>query len=128
MIWVDIYEDISIWWERSMKYLKKVQRFSARSGNHRSQTFMIGSWCECLSYKASEHLSVAELFCNLRLPKLHRSMECLWDIIKPCWTWWDHNCHYFWVLCFRDYRFSLNRAPSWSVEMTPYELWHGYKP
>ena len=31
-------------------------------------------------------------------------------------------------LCFRDDPFTLNRAPSKSVEMTPYELWFGNKP
>ena len=31
-------------------------------------------------------------------------------------------------LSFRDYRFYTETAPSRSVEMTPYELWHGIKP
>ena len=31
-------------------------------------------------------------------------------------------------LCIRAATFTLNRAPSKSVEMTPYELWFGKKP
>ena len=53
------------------------------------------------------------------------------DVSKPCWIndeikYW---CHYIFV----DYAlvttaFTLNRASSWSDEMTSYKLWHGYKP
>ena len=31
-------------------------------------------------------------------------------------------------LCFREAAFTLNRAPSKSIETTPYELWFGKKP
>ena len=31
-------------------------------------------------------------------------------------------------LCFREATFTLNRAPSKSIETTPYELWFGKKP
>ena len=34
----------------------------------------------------------------------------------------------FWVYALETAAFTLNRAPSKSVEMTPYELWFGKKP
>ena len=34
----------------------------------------------------------------------------------------------FWVCALETAAFTLNRAPSKSVEMTPYELWFGKKP
>jgi hypothetical protein len=34
----------------------------------------------------------------------------------------------FWGYALETVAFTLNRAPSKSVEMTPYELWNGKKP
>ena len=34
----------------------------------------------------------------------------------------------FWAYALETAAFTLNRAPSKSVEMTPYELWFGKKP
>ena len=46
-----------------------------------------------------------------------RSMMSLTDL--PLW---------FWGYALETAAFTLNRAPSKSVEMTPYELWFGKKP
>jgi hypothetical protein len=34
----------------------------------------------------------------------------------------------FWGYALETIAFTLNRAPSKSIEMTPYELWNGKKP
>jgi hypothetical protein len=40
----------------------------------------------------------------------------------------SHLSILFWGYALETVAFILNRAPSKSVETTPYELWHGMKP
>jgi hypothetical protein len=72
---------------------------------------------EYLSYKFSKHLRVKGIIPQTCIViKHHMSMEFLMDVIKPCLTWldqwWNKTTNIICGLCFRDYRFSLNRVPS----------------
>ena len=55
--------------------------------------------------------------CNCTLLDMVRSMMSLTDLLLS-----------FWGYALETSAFTLNRAPSKSVEMTPYELWFGKKP
>ena len=63
-----------------------------------------------------QHNGVSER-CNRTLLDMVRSMMSLTDLRLS-----------FWGYALKTITFSLNRAPSKSVEMTPYELWFGNKP
>jgi hypothetical protein len=72
---------------------------------------------EYLSYKFSKHLRVKGIVPQTCIViKHHMSMEFSMDVIKCCLTWldqwWNKTANIICGLCFRDYRFSLNRAPS----------------
>ena len=54
---------------------------------------------------------------NRTLLDMVRSMMCLTDLPLS-----------FWGYALETTAFTLNRAPSKSIEMTPYELWFGKKP
>ena len=55
--------------------------------------------------------------CNRTLLDMVQSMMSLTDLPLP-----------FWGYALETAAFTLNRAPSKSFEMTPYELWFGKKP
>ena len=63
-----------------------------------------------------QHNGVSE-HCNHTLLDMVRSMMSLTDLPLS-----------FWGYALETAAFMLNRAPSKSVEMTPYELWFGKKP
>ena len=63
-----------------------------------------------------QHYGVSER-CNRTLLDMVRSMMSLTDLPLS-----------FWGYALETAAFTLNRAPSKSVDMTPYELWFGKKP
>jgi hypothetical protein len=78
-----IYMDISIWWERSMKYLKGFKEFQHEVEIHRNKKIKY-LWLdhkgEYLSYEFSKHLRVEELFHKLASPET--SQEC--EVFERC--------------------------------------------
>ena len=62
-----------------------------------------------------QHNGVSER-CNRTLLEMVRSMMSLTDFTLS-----------FWGYALETAAFSLNRAPSKSIETTPYELWYGKK-
>jgi hypothetical protein len=87
-----------------------------------------------LSYKCSKHLKVEELFHRLVFPEtpleygvFERWNQTLFDIVGSKVSYIKLPL-YFKDKVLETTAFTLKRAPSWSVEMTPYDLWHGIKP
>ena len=66
--------------------------------------------------RTPQHNSVSERH-NRTLLDIVQSMMCLTDLPLS-----------FWGYALETAAFTLNRAPSKSVDMTPYELWFGKKP
>ena len=64
-------------------------------------------------------------------PQHNGVSEChsrtLFDIVQPMMSLTDLPLS-FWGYALETTTFKLNRAPSKSVETTPYELWFGKKP
>ena len=76
----------------------------------------------------------AEYFCNSRHLQHHSVMVCLnvinrtlLDMVRSMMSLTDLSLS-FWGYALEIAAFTLNRAPSKSVETTPYELWFGKKP
>ena len=56
-----------------------------------------------------------------------RRNRALLDMVRPMMSLTDLPLS-FWGYAFEIVAFTLSRAPSKSVETTPYELWFGKKP
>ena len=57
-----------------------------------------------------------------------RYNRTLLDIVQSMMSLTDLTLSFFWGYALDTATFTLNRAPSKSVDMTPYELWFGKKP
>ena len=89
---------------------------------------------EYLSYEFGLHLKEHGIVSQLMLPRTpqcngvseHHSRTLL-DIVRSMMSLTDLPLS-FWGYALETAAFTLNRAPSKSVETTPYELWFGKKP
>ena len=133
MIWLGM--GISTWWNTSLKHLKRFKEFQSEVDNHRKQenksfydmiaevkylSYEFGlqlKQCEIVSLLTPpgtpQHNGVSERH-NRTLLNIVQSMMSLTNLSLSCWDY-----------ALEIAAFTLNRAPSKSVETTPYELWFG---
>ena len=89
---------------------------------------------EYLSYEFGLHLKQCRIVSQLtppRTPQRNGVSECrnrtLLDMVQSMMSLTDLPLS-FWGYALETAAYTLNRAPSKSVETTPYELWFGKKP
>src|SRR5215216_5719458 len=89
---------------------------------------------EYLSYEFGMHLKKCGILSQFTLPETpqrngvsERCNRTLLDMVRSMMSLTDLPLS-FWGYALETAVFTLNRAPSKSVEMTPYELWFGKKP
>ena len=89
---------------------------------------------EYLSYEFGLHLKQCEIVSQLTPPGtpqrngVSKCCNCtLLDMVRSMMSLTDLPLS-FWSYALETTAFTLNRAPSKSVEVTPYELWFGKKP
>ena len=87
-----------------------------------------------MSYEFSLHLKQCGIVSKLTPPGtpqrygvFERRNRTLLDIVQPMMSLIGLPLS-FWCYALETVAFTLNRAPSKSVETTPYELWFGKKP
>jgi hypothetical protein len=87
-----------------------------------------------LSYDFLTHLKASGIVSQLTLPGTpqrngvpERQNQTLLDMVRSMMSLTDLSLS-FWGSTLETAAFTLNRAPSKSVETTPYELWFGAKP
>jgi hypothetical protein len=78
-----------------------------------------------LSYDFLTHLKASGIFSQLTPPEYHSAMALL-DMVRSMMSLTDLPLS-FWGYELETAAFTLNRAPSKSVETTLYELWFGAK-
>ena len=105
--------------------------------NHRNRKIKFlrsGRGGEYLSYEFSTHMKYCGIVSQLtpaRTPQRNgvskRRNRTLLDMVRSMMSLTDLPLS-FWGYALETATFTLNRAPSKSVEKTPYELWFGNKP
>ena len=87
-----------------------------------------------MSYEFGLHLKQCGIVSQLKPPRtpqryvvFERRNHTLLDIVRSMMSLTDLPL-LFWGYALETVAFTLNRVPSKSVEMTPYELWFGKKP
>ena len=131
MIWANM--GISTWWNISLKHLKSSKNFRVKWKNHRNKKikFLWSNRGEYLSYEFGLHLKQCGIVSQLTPPETpqrngvseHRNRTLL-DMGRSMMSLTDLPLS-FWGYALETDAFTLNRAPSKSVETTPYELLFG---
>ena len=112
-------------------------KFQSEVGNHRNKQIKFlrsGYGGDYLSYEFGVHLKQCGIVSQLTphgTPQRNCVSECrnctLLDMVRSMMSLTDLPLS-FWGYALETAAFTLNRAPSKSVETTPYELWFGKKP
>jgi transposase InsO family protein len=115
----------------------KFKEFQSEVENHLNKKIKFlrsDRGCEYLSYEFGTHLKTCGIVPQLMPPRIpqrngvsERRNHTLLDSVRSMMSLTDLPVT-FWGYALETVAFILNRAPSKSVEMTPYELWHGKKP
>src|SRR5215216_2248357 len=116
---------------------EKFKEFQSEVENHRNKKIkFLRSDCggKYLSYEFGLHLEQCEIVSLLTPPGTpqhngvsERRNHTLLDMVRSKMSLTDLPLS-FWGYALETTAFTLNRAPSKSAEMTPYELWFGKKP
>ena len=135
MIWADM--GISTQWNISLKHFKSFKEFQSEVENHRNKKIKFlrsDRGGEYLSYEFGLHLKQCGIVSQLTPPGTpqrngvsERRNRTLLDMVRSMMSLTDWPLS-FWGYALETVAFTLNRAPSKSVETTPYELWFGKKP
>ena len=117
--------------------LEKFKEFQSEVENHRNKKIKFlrsDRGGEYLSYEFGLHLKQCGIVSELTPPRtpqrngVARRRNCtLLDMVRSMMSLTDLQLS-FWGYALETAAFMLNRAPSKSVETTPYELWFGKKP
>src|SRR6266496_3431159 len=115
----------------------KFKEFQSEVENHRNKKIKFlrsDRGGEYLSYEFGLHLKQCGIVSQLTppgTPQRNGVSECrnrtLIDMVRSMMSLTNLPLS-FWDYALETTAFTLNRAPSKSVEMTPYELWFGDKP
>ena len=116
--------------------MKSSKEFQSEVENHRNKKIFYDMIAEVeyLSYEFGLHLKHYRIVSQLMPPGTpqrngvseHRNRTLL-DMLRSMMSLTDLPLS-FWGYALEAAAFTLNRAPSKSVETTPYELWFGNKP
>ena len=116
---------------------EKFKEFQCEVENHRNKKIKFlrsDRGGEYLSYEFGLHLKQCGIVSQLTPPGtpqrngVSKRRSCtLLDMVRSMMSLTDLPLS-FWGYALEIATFTLNRAPSKSVEMTPYELWFGKKP
>ena len=116
---------------------EKFKEFQSDVENHRNKKikFLLSyREGEYLSYESSLHLKQCGIVSQLMPPGTRqrndvseRRNRTLLDMVRSMMSLTDLPLS-FWGYALETAAFTLNRAPSKSIEMTPYELWFRSKP
>src|SRR4051812_44943441 len=116
---------------------EKFKEFQSEVENQRNKKIKFlrsGRGGEYLSYKFGEHLKKCGILSQLTSPGTpqrngvsERRNRTLLDMVHSMMSLTDLPLS-FWGYALETAAFTLNRAPSKSIETTPYELWFGKKP
>ena len=116
---------------------EKFKEFQSEVENHRNKKIKFlrcDSGSEHLSYEFGLHLKQCGIVSHLtplgtpqRNGVFERRNRTLLDMVRSMMSLTDLPL-LFWGYALETAAFTLNRAPSKSVEMTPYKLWFGKKP
>ena len=116
---------------------EKFKEFQNEVENHRNKKIKFlrsDHGGEYLSYEFFLHLKQCGIVSQLMPPTTpqrngvsRRCNHTLLDMVRSMMSLTDLPLS-FWGYALETASFTLNRAPSKSVEMTPYELWFGKKP
>ena len=117
--------------------MKKFKEFQSEVENHHNKKIKFlrsDRGGECLSYESGLHLKQCGIVSQLTPPGTpqrngvfeHRNRTIL-DMVQSMMSLTNLPLS-FWGYALETAAFTLNRAPSKSVETTPYELWFGKKP
>src|SRR3954469_24750196 len=119
------------------KTFEKFKEFQNEVENHRNRKIKFlrsDRGGEYLSYDFITHLKASGIVSQLTPPGTphrngvsERRNRTLLDMVRSMMSLTDLPLS-FWGYALETAAFTLNRAPSKSVEMTPYELWFGKKP
>ena len=128
---------IFTWWNTKSKTFEKVNEFQSEVENHRTKKIKFlrsDREGEYLSYEFGLHLKQCRIVSQLTPPGTpqrnavsERRNRTLLGMVRSMMSLTDLPLS-FWGYALETTAFTLNRAPSKSVEMTPYELWFGKKP
>ena len=124
-----------------MKYkaetFEKFKEFQSEVENHRNKKIKFlrsDRGEEYLSYEFGVHLKQCGIVSQLTPPGTpqrngvsERRNRTFLDMVRPMMSLIDLPLS-FWGYALETAAFTLNRAPSKSVETTPYEVWFGKKP
>src|SRR4051812_29830175 len=116
---------------------EKFKEFQNEVENHRDKKIKFLR-CDCggeyLSHEFREHIIEGGIFSQLTPPGTpqrngvsKRRNRTFLDMVSSMMSL-THLPLYFWGYALETTAFTLNRAPSKSVETTPYEFWNGSKP
>ena len=116
---------------------EKFKEFQSEVENHRNKKIKFlrsDRGGEYLSYEFGLHLKQCGIVSQLTPPGTpqrngvsKRRNRTLLDMVRSMMSLTDLPLS-FWGYALETAAFTLNRAPSKSIEMTPYELWFGKKP
>src|SRR4051812_12978349 len=116
---------------------EKFKEFHNEVENHRNRKIKFlrsDHGGEYLSYDFLTHLKASGIVSQLTPPRTphrngvsERRNQTLLDMVRSMMSLTDLPL-LFWGYALETAAFTLNRAPSKSVETTPYELWFGAKP
>src|SRR5215216_3351999 len=116
---------------------EKFKQFQSEVENHRNKKIKFlrsNRRGEYPSYEFGNHLRQCGIVSQLTPPRIprrngvsERRNRTLLDMVHSMMSLADLPLS-FWGYALETTTFTLNRAPSKSVEMTPYELWFGKKP
>jgi transposase InsO family protein len=118
------------------KTFEMFKEFQNEVENHHNKKIKFLQYCggEYLSYEFGEHLRKCGIVPQLTPPGTpqhdgvsERRNQTLLDMVRLMMSLTDLPLS-FWGYALETAAFTLNRAPSKSVETTPYELWNGKKP
>src|SRR3954464_8977198 len=123
--------------KHSSETFEKLKEFQSEVENHRNKKIKFlrsDRGGEYLSYEFGLHLKQCGIVPQLTPPRTpqrngvseHRNRTLL-DMVQSMMSLTDLPLS-FWGYALETTAFTLNRAPSKSVETTPYELWFGKKP
>ena len=121
----------------SLKHLKSFKEFQTKVEIHRNKKLKFlrsDRGGEYLSYEFGLHLKqcgIVSQLMPLRTPQHNGVSECCnRTLLNMVWSMMSltNLSLSFWGYALETAAFTLNRAPSKSIEMTPYELWFGKKP
>src|SRR3954467_12711620 len=135
-------DDLSRYWyiylmKHKSETFEKFKEFQNEVENHRNRKIKFlrsDRGGEHLSYEFGLHLKQCEIVSQLTPPETpqrngvsERRNRTLLDMVRSMMSLTDLPLSFL-VYALETAAFTLNRAPSKSVEMTPYELWFGKKP